>query len=112
MTIAAGELDQRIQILAPLRARSKLGGESKAMAPLRKIWAKVNEGLGREFIAAGAVAEQKKVAFKTRFAADLYALGAQLQVDWAGNRFEIVNVTGTLRSGEMWLHGQSIGKAA
>lgn len=111
MPITAGELNQRVTILAPVKARSKLGGETTEQhSPLRDVWARVVEGLGKEFVAAGAVVEQKKAAFKLRWAADLVALGATLRVAWGGHAYEIVTTTGTQQAGELWLHGQSVGK--
>lgn len=112
MSIAAGELDQRITVLAPMASPAPMGGEDQTLRLLRVIWAKAMEGMGKEFVAAGAVMPGKKVAFKTRWAQDIAALEATAQLVWSGWLFEVVATTGTRRSGEYWLHGQALRKYA
>lgn len=110
----AGQLDQRITILSATTTRDSMGATNETYAPLRPtaplVWARAMQGLGKEFVAAGNVEAQAKVAFQIRFASDIAALGAQARVAWQGRLFEVLDMTGTRRSGELWLHCQSIGK--
>lgn len=106
----AGELNQRIMIMQPTEDSSSMGGVTTGHGLLRKVWAKVMQGLGKEFLAANAV-EQRKAVFTIRWASDIAALGTALRVVWNGHVYEIGNVTGTRQSGELWLHGVSVGVA-
>lgn len=103
----AGELDQRITVLAPTVVQNALNEDVETFAQLRRPWARAMEEKGREFVAADQMTALHKVAFKIRWAANITE---QCRVEWRDRTYEILNITGTYRSGEMWLHCQSLPK--
>lgn len=103
--IEAGELDQRIMVLAPTVTENALNEEVETFYELRRPWARPMEEKGREFVAADQMTALHKVAFKIRWAANITE---RCRVAWRERTYEILNITGTYRSGEMWLHCQSL----
>ncbi|CAN5318102.1 hypothetical protein BH11PSE5_BH11PSE5_20760 [soil metagenome] len=99
------DLNQSITILAPMVEENALNENVTSWANPRTVFAKVVEGSGREFVNGDQVISQKKAAFKIRFAQDVTT---DHRVQWINTVYEIVDVTGTYRSGEMWLHCQSL----
>lgn len=108
----ASRLDQRIDLLALTTATSTIGEDEQTYALLRRVWAQVMEGKGREFVNGSALAGQVLVAFRVRYASDIEAAGTTLRIDWRGSRYEVTAMTGTRAAGELWLHAMSIGDAA
>tara|TARA_R110000868_G_scaffold100109_1_gene275262 strand:+ start:13883 stop:14212 length:330 start_codon:yes stop_codon:yes gene_type:complete len=103
--IHSGELDQRVTIVAATITENLLNEGVADWVDIRTTWAKAVEGLGREFLQGGQVTSQKKAVFKIRYEGDITTAH---RVRWLGTNYEIVDVTGTYRSGEMWLHCQSL----
>ena len=95
----AGALDQRILVETPVNTLNELGEEVPGWEFLAKPWAKVMEGLGREFLKGDYVAESKAV-FKIRS----LQVDSKARVTWEGRVYRIDDVTGTRREGFSYLH--------
>ena len=69
--------------------------------------ARVVEGQGREFLKGGQMQAEERVVFVTRWLGTT-ATSRSLRATWAGRTWNVEQVTGTLRSGESWLHCHAI----
>ncbi|CAH0355306.1 phage head closure protein [Sphingobium sp. CECT 9361] len=96
-SLRPGDLDQRLTLLVPTLTENALNEEVSTWTVLRTIWAGVKEGLGREFLQSAQVSAQSKAAFRIRYAADITTAN---RARWGNTEYEIVDVTGTYRSGE------------
>lgn len=106
--ITAGELDQRLDILVEVPSESTLGGVELDWRLLRTVHARQMEGLAKEFVAGGVV-EQGRASFKLRWSQDLQDAGAKMRAGWRGRLWEVTGMTGTRRSGELWLQCKDVG---
>tara|TARA_R110000787_G_scaffold94640_1_gene197451 strand:+ start:593 stop:922 length:330 start_codon:yes stop_codon:yes gene_type:complete len=106
--MGAGSRDQKIMVRVATVTRNSMNEEVRSWADLRPAWARVIEGQGREYLKGGAVQASARVVFVLRFSPIMQDITSKNRVVWKNRTFELVDVTGTLRSGELWLHGQEI----
>jgi SPP1 family predicted phage head-tail adaptor len=71
--IKAGELNQRVTLLAPVVTKGAAGGQSISYQPVRRISAKVTDLSGREFLAASQINADVTTTFLIRARADIRA---------------------------------------
>lgn len=79
--IAAGAMDQRVQLLSPATGTDALGQPTTGWVDQGTVWAQAQPLRGREFIAATAAAAEAPVRFRMRYRADV---GADWRLVWRG----------------------------
>lgn len=85
--IAAGDLDQRVQLLAPSVVEDELGQRVETFVLQAAVWAKVLTQISREAVSAQAVQGQANIGFRIRWRAGVLPTW---RVQWRGQRYEVL----------------------
>lgn len=83
----AGKLDRRIQFLTVTEVKDTSGGVSESVTPFgSKVWAKVYDLTGREFIAAQQINSEITTKFTIRFRRDI---NTTMRIRWRDRDYDI-----------------------
>jgi SPP1 family predicted phage head-tail adaptor len=88
MTLAAGPMDQRVQIQQRLNStQNELGENTTPWTTLATVWASAEPLRGREYFAAGQQQQVLDVRFVIRYRSDV---NGTMRIVWRGQPHDIV----------------------
>jgi len=88
MSLAAGQLDQRISIEQRISVVNDLGEEEPTWSTLATVWARAEPLRGREYFAAAQLQGEVDVRFTIRHRTDV---DRTMRVQWRGQAYDIVS---------------------
>lgn len=103
-TIGASELTERITLLKPGQSTDSFNNVTETFTAVATVWARIEEGGGREFYAAETLNPEKRIRAKIRYREDI---DRDWRFRYGGRDYDIQDIAKIRRRKGLILSGTS-----